>query len=320
MNAHRMLPTVAVAAALAVAAAPSSAAAASSAPEAVSANWAGYAVGAASSPFSSVSGSWVEPPDNCTTGAGDAAFWVGLGGTGEQSDSLEQIGTEANCSGSGSAGYFAWYELVPSAPVKLDLTIRPGDHVSARVAVSGTNVTVSLSDQTTGGSVTKTLQMSDPDTSSAEWIAEAPSTCADGTTGCQPLPLADFGNVTFTNASATAGGHTGTISDPGWTSQAVALNSDDAGSGLGDPGFAAEQSSAGASPSALASTGSSFSVSWSGSGTQSSTGVGSGYGEGDGGYGYGGGGYGGGGYGGGGYGGGGYGGYGYGYGGSGYGY
>jgi hypothetical protein len=162
--------------------------------------------------------------------------------------------------------------------------------------------------------------MSDPDTSSAEWIAEAPSTCADGTTGCQPLPLADFGNVTFTNASATAGGHTGTISDPGWTSQAVALNSDDAGSGLGDPGFASEQSSAGASPSALASTGSSFSVSWSGSGTQSSTGVGSGYGEGDGGYGYGGGGYGGGGYGGGGYGGGGYGGYGYGYGGSGYGY
>ena len=39
--------------------------------------------------------------------------------------------------------------------------------------------------------------MSNPDTSSAEWIAEAPSQC-DGSGSCQPLPLADFGTVQFT--------------------------------------------------------------------------------------------------------------------------
>jgi len=248
----------------------------SQAQEATSANWAGYAVGDTSSPFSSVSGSWVEPTDDCTGGQSDAAFWVGLGGTAEQSDSLEQIGTEADCSASGNADYFAWYELVPSAPVRLGLAIQPGDHVSARVAVSGTNVTVSLSDQTSGQSVTKTLQMSDPDTSSAEWIAEAPSTCGgSGTSDCQPLPLADFGNVTFTSASATAGGHTGTISDSSWSAQPVELSGGYSGArfGFSDPAFASGsasgQSSASASPTTLSSDGSSFAVSWSASSLQS---------------------------------------------------
>ena len=51
-----------------------------------------------------------------------------------------------------------------------------------------------------------------PDTSSAEWVAETPSLCA--TRGyCRTVTLSDFGDVTFTNASATAGGHTGSISD-----------------------------------------------------------------------------------------------------------
>jgi hypothetical protein len=336
MKARSLLPILATAGILAVAVAPSSAAASPQAQEAVSANWAGYVVGDASSSFSSVSGSWVEPTDDCTTSSGDAAFWVGLGGTDEQSQSLEQIGTEADC-GSGGADYFAWYELVPSAPVKLDLALRPGDHVSARVSVSGTDVTVSLTDQTTGASVTKTLPMSDPDTSSAEWIAEAPSMCG-GEGDCQPLPLADFGTVTFTGASATAGGHTGTISDSSWTAQPVQMSAADAGAGLGAPGFASEESGAGASPASLSSDGSSFSVSWSATAAQTSAssgsgdgGSGEGEGEGEGGgYGYGGGygggygyGYGGGGYGGGGYGGGGYGGSGYdgsGYGAAGYGY
>ena len=53
--------------------------------------------------------------------------------------------------------------------------------------------------------------MSNPDISSAEWIAEAPSTCSQGLSSCTPLPLADFGTVQFTSASATTtDGHTGT--------------------------------------------------------------------------------------------------------------
>jgi hypothetical protein len=207
--------------------------------------------------------------------------------------------------------------LVPAAPVRLDVSISPGDHVSAKVDVNGTAVTVSLSDQTSGQSATKTLQMQNPDTSSAEWIAEAPSSC-DGSGSCTPLTLANFGTANFTGASATANGHTGPIDDSTWGSQAVQLSGGAQGY-AGGQSLAASGSSASAVPTSLSTDGSSFSVAWQ-SGDASSTSTGATSGAGDpgtsaypgGGYGYGGGGYGGGGYGGGGYGGGGYGGGGYG--------
>jgi Peptidase A4 family len=273
-----------------------SAAADSVAPQASeSQNWAGYVAGDSGSgtQYSSVSGSWVQPAAQCGSGQAYSAFWVGLGGSGDQSGSLEQTGTQADCTADGGTDYYAWYELVPAAPVRLDLAIHPGDRISAKVGVNGTNVTVSLSDQTTGQSANQTLQMSNPDSSSAEWIAEAPSTC-DSSGGCQPLPLADFGTVQFTGASATTtDGHTGTISDPGWGAQAVAL-----GAGPSDVSVDAQGSSAGAAPSTLSSDGSSFSVAWqqsAGAGSDSGTGgsgdYGSGGSGGSDGYGYGDGGY-----------------------------
>jgi hypothetical protein len=126
--------------------------------------------------LSSVSASWVQPTVKASSGNGTgySAYWVGLGGASEQSQALEQVGTAADVTG-GQTTYYAWYELVPSSEQKLNLTIHPGDHMSGKVTVSGTTVTVTLSDQTTGKSTTETLQMSNPDTSSAEWIAEAPA-------------------------------------------------------------------------------------------------------------------------------------------------
>jgi hypothetical protein len=185
------------------------------------------------------------------------------------------VGTEADCGSGGAASQFAWYELVPAAPVKLDLAIHAGDHVSANVAVSGSSVTVALDDHTTGASATKTLQMDNPDTSSAEWIAEAPSSC-DGSGNCQPLPLANFGNVSFTGASATATGHTGTISDPNWNAHPVQLSATGAGGGYVGAGLAADQASAGAAPSSLSTDGTAFSVAWQSSGARSSTSAGTG--------------------------------------------
>jgi hypothetical protein len=228
--------------------------------------------------------------------------------------------------------------------VQVSMAVHPGDHITSKVTVDGTSVTVSLNNTTTGGSFSKTLQMSSPDTSSAEWIAEAPSSCQQGLSSCTPLPLTDFGSMTFTGSSATTtDGHTGTISDSDWTSSAVTLSPGASSSGFGDTQFASQETGAGATPSSLSSDGSSFSVAWSndagssssdtggsdpssgfgysgGGGSGSASGSGSGYGGDGSGYGgYGGGGYGGytgGGYGGyGGYTGGGYGGYtgGYGY-------
>lgn len=248
---------------------------------AVSQNWAGYVAGGTQ--FSSVSGSWVQPTAKCGSGQTYSAFWVGVGGSG-QSSALEQTGTEADCAADGSIDYHAWYELVPAAPVKLDLAIHPGDHITGKVAVNGSDVTVSLADETTGQSTTKTLQMDNPDTSSAEWIAEAPSSC-DGSGACQPLPLADFGTVQFTGASATANGHTGPISDPSWSAQPIELGS----GGASDVAYAPGQSSSAAAPSALSSDGSSFSVAYqSASGSSGAAGGSGDYGYGAGGYGYGG--------------------------------
>ena len=286
-------------------------------------NWSGYVVNSSTGKrFSSVSGSWVQPAASSdTSGQGFAAFWVGIGGASQGSQALEQVGTQAQTSG-GQTTYSAWYELVPSAQVTLPLTIHAGDHMTGRVTVHGTSVTIYLSDQTTGQSVTRTLHMSDPDTSSAEWIAEAPAAeMGDGS--AQVLPLADFGKVTFTNASATAGGHTGSISDPAWTVAQVDMNGQSAPSYVGGAGgytdvALAGQSGGGASTGNLGNGGTSFTVAYSsatanggGSGSQSG-------GSGSSGYGYGSGGYGSGGYGSGGYGSGGYGYPGYGYGGYGY--
>jgi len=332
MKTRTLLASLTTAAAIVGASAGSASAATSAASGSVSQNWAGYVVGGSdsSTQFSNVSGSWVQPTSKCSSGQDDAAFWVGIGGDGGQSSSLgqsglgdgsstslEQIGTEGNCTGNGTQ-YYAWYELVPAAPVQLNLAIHPGDHITASVSVNGGNTSFSLTDKTTGQSFSKTVSSPNPDTSSAEWVAEAPSQC-DGSGSCTPLPLSDFGTVDFSNATATANGHTGPISDPNWTAQPIALGS----GGTYDIGYGSSQNTAGASPSSLSSDGSSFSVAWqqNGAGSSSSQTSGSSGGYGDGGYGGGGNGYGGypGGYGDGGYGAGGYGDGGYGYGQGGYG-
>jgi hypothetical protein len=318
MNPKTFLPAIPAIACLALAAP-----AVAATPAAVSENWAGYAAAptTGTSAFSAVSGGWTEPKAACTAGQDTySAFWVGLGGASEQSQALEQAGTQADCTAAGAANYYAWYELVPSAPVRLGLKISPGDSIYARVAVSGDEVTIYLSDRTTGQSVTRTVAMTTtaPDTSTAEWIAEAPSECSSGDLQqCTPLPLTDFGTIQFHNADATAGGHTGSIS--AWSHEAISLSPNDGeflGGGYGgygavDTSYAAS-SGGGASPSSLQSKGTAFTVSYGAQASSGSSATGGSYGYGgdpygDPGYGYGG------------YGGYGYGGYGYRYGGYGYG-
>ena len=309
MKPTRIIPILAATAACALGAVPTASAATTNVQQAASGNWSGYVAGSSSSSssgtrFKSVAGSWVAPNANCTStgsGSGYSAFWVGLGGAG-QTQALEQAGTEANCAANGQASYYAWYELVPSAPVRVNLSVHPGDHISTRVTVQGPSVNVSLSNQTTGQSFSKQLTMSNPDVSSAEWIAEAPSSCDGSASSCTPLPLTNFGTVNFTSASATTtDGHTGSISDSNWSTAAVSLTPGASTSGFGGVGLSTGQSFGSATPSALSSNGSSFSVTYSadssgaapGTGTGQGGGYGYGYG-GDPGYGYGGGGYGGG--------------------------
>jgi hypothetical protein len=231
-----------------------------------SSNWAGYTASGQS--FSKVSGTWTQPAASCESGSGDAAFWVGIGGASQGSNALEQAGTEVNCD-SGTPTYSAWYELVPAAPVPIDLAVNPGDKISTTVGVQDSSVSIRLTNDTTGKSFSKTLHMDNPDTSSAEWIAEAPSACQGGTSGqCQTVPLADFSSVGFTNATATADGHTGSIGDSDWQATPMQLqpgasgqwSGGQFGGGLDSAGDAT--STASAIPSTLTGDGKGFTVAW----------------------------------------------------------
>jgi hypothetical protein len=92
------------------------------------------------------------------------------------------------------------------------------------VTVVGEAVTVKLSDATTGRVFKRTLHTAQIDTSSAEWIVEAPSECA-GSSNCRPLPLANFGSATFSAARAvTRSGRRGGVSDHAWGTTRITLS------------------------------------------------------------------------------------------------
>jgi len=162
-----------------------------------SSNWAGYAVTGASGSFTSVSASWTQPTASCTTGNQYAAFWVGLDGY--TSKTVEQIGTEADCTGP-SPQYYAWHEVYPGAGVNFANPVSPGDKFTGTVTAQGSDkFRLVLTDTTQGWTQTISATQAGADLSSAEAIAEAPS---GPSANSSPLPLANFGSVGFTGVTA----------------------------------------------------------------------------------------------------------------------
>jgi hypothetical protein len=153
-------------------------------------NWAGYA--ATGSSYTSVSSSWVQPSVNCGSETTYSSFWVGLDGDG--TDSVEQTGTEADCSG-GQAQYSSWYEMYPAYPVNYNDDVEPGDSFTGSVTTDGQgNFTLTLTDNTQGWTETQNQASTTAQDASAEVIAEAPY--SNGV-----LPLSDFGTVDFSGAT-----------------------------------------------------------------------------------------------------------------------
>jgi len=235
----------------------------------VSSNWAGYAftgvgstanVASAAMSFTDVTGTWVQPTATCTPGQStSAAIWVGLGGYTVGSNSLEQTGTSADCSNTGKATYYAWYELVPATSVTLKLKIGAGDTITSTVLVNGTDVLVQVKNRTRHTTFTKHLKMAAPDLASAEWIAEAPSECT--VTGfCRTVPLTNFGTITFSRTYALGNGQGGTLTGPGWESTPIQLVPR-ARRFFGDVNASAS-STAGAMPANPTADGSGFTVNW----------------------------------------------------------
>jgi hypothetical protein len=206
-----------------------------------------------------------------------SAAWVGIDGY--SSSTVEQIGTMQEYSVTRSASgpiYYAWYEMYPSGMSELSPTaypVKPGDAMTATVAYGGGNeftLTLSSSEgwkfssDEIAGSVQReagTFQNSPnpvenydsqlfdrsaarsqgPARSSVEWIMEAPSS------GMGILPLADFGNINFSNAAASINDKSGAIN---------ALGTDYAITMVTNSGVTKAQ------PSGLTNNGGSFSVAW----------------------------------------------------------
>ncbi len=165
-----------------------------------SSNWSGYA--ATSGTFTSVTGTWTVP-NVAATSTGADATWVGIGGV--NSRDLIQAGTQATVGG-GDVQYDAWIEMLPASSRPVSLAVNPGDSVTATITQqSGSNWTITMKNNTTGGRYTTTVQYSSTN-SSAEWVQEAPSI------GRGTVALDNFGSLTVTGASAVRDGKTQDLS------------------------------------------------------------------------------------------------------------
>jgi hypothetical protein len=224
-----------------------------------STNWSGYAVTGASGSVTSVSGSWIVPASTCTKGSSPeyAAFWIGIDGW--NSNTVEQIGTDSDCS-NGKPSYYAWYEFYPEPSYYAGrmTNLTPGHVMSAKVSFNASRgeFTATITDENEPSlTFTTTFKPNratgTPSRSSAEWIAEAPSSSSG------VLPLADFGVVhlgddytSVQNTSfATVGGSTGPINSFGSNVWTASMVNETTGAPM-------------ATPSALTSDGSSFLVTW----------------------------------------------------------
>ena len=134
-----------------------------------------------------------------TSGDSFSAIWIGIGG--EFDTSLIQCGTEQDYF-RGSFTYSAWYELLPqSSRTVMSVVVSPGDSIQAAIQLVNPSLnmwSINVTDVTSGQSFQRNVLYGSSELS-AEWIVERP------TVNRVIAPLANFGNVTMTNCTATVG-------------------------------------------------------------------------------------------------------------------
>jgi hypothetical protein len=218
---------------------------------AVSLDWAGYS--ATGPPITTVSGSWTQPAANCsTTKANQSAYWVGIDGFAPTDTTVQQVGTDADCSKGtkkvpSKASYYAWFEMYPGPLVVLNTAsypLLPTDVLTASVTQVGASYQLVLNDATHWTFSTLQPVSKTPLDASGEWIVEAPTTCKG--TRCTPVLLTNFGSVAFTGA--TANGQP--VDGPGFTPHQITMSKNKKGTIVK------------AATSALAVGGTAFGVTW----------------------------------------------------------
>lgn len=167
-------------------------------------NWAGVVRESppASHTYTAVSATFTVPDPTATDNSGDlqaASVWVGIDGD-TYTKAILQTGIDSYIQ-NGEKSFDAWYEWYPDSAENFDLDLTAGDVIVAKIESPSSSEGIAIiENKSSGRSVTKTL--SAPSTSAtlagqnADWIVE------DFSTGNSQVPLANFGQVTFSGAQA----------------------------------------------------------------------------------------------------------------------
>ncbi|TQV93603.1 hypothetical protein V2A60_004214 [Cordyceps javanica] len=170
-----------------------------------SGNWAG--VVHTGNGYNHVQGTIVVPQ---VSGGSDSAAsaWVGIDG-----DSCQSAILQTGISFYGDGSFDAWYEWIPDYSHSFSgIDISVGDSIKMYVDASSKNGGVAVLENLSTGQKVQHKFSSPPSTlceTDAEWIVE------DFQQGSSQVPFANFGSVTFTDASAS--GTQGSITPRGGT-------------------------------------------------------------------------------------------------------
>jgi hypothetical protein len=160
-----------------------------------STNWSGYAVDGTAATH--VIGTWTQPAARCASGENSwSSPWVGIDG--DNSNTVEQIGTDTDCS-RGAPSYYAWYEMYPKSLVVINnVPVVPNHSYTGEVTYTGSGYAMRLTDNGTGATFSTTQSSRKAKRSSVEWVMEGPSSGL----------LTNFGSLPFTAAAAKISGRT----------------------------------------------------------------------------------------------------------------
>ncbi len=171
-----------------------------------SSNWSGYVE--LNGPFTSVTGTLSVPSLLPHISSNDLmAEWVGIDGGVFGDSALIQAGfnevPDPN-DPDNPKGFVIqpWWEILPADETYItDVSIQPGDQVTVTIEqISGTNWSITLTDDTNGGTFTLDHAYSGPATT-AEWILEALTANGSVAPLAQFSPVATFSGLGFTGPS-----------------------------------------------------------------------------------------------------------------------
>lgn len=141
-------------------------------PLSYSSNWSGYVITGKKRKFKRISGEWTVPFVLPTSRSTYSSAWIGIDGF--NNDNLIQTGT-AHHFVNGTAHYYAWWEILPSAETRISSPVSPGDVMRAYIVkLKGSKWLICLQNLSRKWTF-KTVQQYNGPQASAEWIVEAPT-------------------------------------------------------------------------------------------------------------------------------------------------